>query len=180
MAVCHLLLSNCVPGRHQQDFAVPRGGVWPDASLTESNNAAHMVIESKSTIDGWRSCPSLVWMYRLALIKPNLCVYVCEKPQSENRTELIHWPAAIHHETQRQHERSVFALHSTSIAKYFLTSHPESHAVLSVSHFSFLCHCFNFSFIFLFMGKYSTEHGLPTSDQLSAWISFKFYIACSN
>lgn len=48
---CHILLSNCVPGRQQQDLAVPRGGIWPDMSLTESSNAAHMVIEGMETID---------------------------------------------------------------------------------------------------------------------------------
>lgn len=59
-------------------LAVPRGGVWLEASLTESNNVAHMVIESMGSPNGWRSHHTLVWMYHLALIKPDLCVSVCQ------------------------------------------------------------------------------------------------------
>lgn len=59
-------------------LAVPRGGVWLEASLTESNNVAHMVIESMGSTNGWRSHHTLVWMYHLALIKPDLCVSICQ------------------------------------------------------------------------------------------------------
>lgn len=77
----------------------------------------------------------------------SLCVRLWKNPQSESGPELIHWPEAIDQERQRRHERSFLTLHSTSIGKYFLKSQPGSHAVSSVSHFSFQCHCLTFIYI---------------------------------